>query len=926
MKTKNLKKIGKAISVFLAAATCAVLFPLQLAEAWEIPTATDWETLSRDNIKVRFFVGSDAHIGRFSGESDKLANALDAFYTIDPDMDAVVLDGDNTNSGSLLEYSILLGIVNSSDVDSDKVQYCMGNHEFYGHLTPALAISTFKVYTKQKPNRVIKIGAEGNGNGGITIITIGASTSSGDYTEQYDFLKASLEEAASEDPTAPIFVMGHHSIKDTAYVSDEWHGSYGEGTDEDMVELMAQYPQVIHISGHSHSTVDDARSIDQSAGFTCIQDSTISAYFENESGKILSDGSHSTKPEGDGDASQALMIEVDNNNKVTIRRMDLTSGQYLYDTEPWVIDTPTLVSGDDFTYTDSRAAESKAPYFAYDALISITDTDTDCVTFSFSQALSADTGSVVVGDSNVDMVHAYKIKVTNMKTGKTVDDTAYSRNYWLRWSDYYKGTHAEELTQTINGLEANTKYKIELWALTSFETESSNSLTSTFTTAGTGSVQSILDVDFVNKTAADTSSIVHRAYTFGNPKISYSSVLGKNIAAFDGKDDAFAYNLTASDYDSIETSFSMECMFKLNSYEKGDIFMNCDSSGFGYELSGDGQTLEFWAHLGGKYQILSVDLSDIKSDWIHAVTTYDGSVIKIYINGKIAKMLSTSGTLDIPSDSSKWLMIGADTSGSGGVQLPSACSVSTARLFCGVLSAKDVALMYAEDTKDMTDDTSSDDSSDDAASEDASGGTASGDSSHDDATANPSGDISDIFSDVAGHWAETAIRYVSEKGLFNGVTVSTFVPDSTMTRGMFATVLWRLEGKPDAGSAQIFTDVTSDSWYAKGIRWAYNNSVVSGTGSGFSPDESVTREQLITMLYRYANYRTLDAANSGSIASFSDVAKVSDWAAVSMKWAVAEGLITGRADGNLSPKGTATRAEVATILMRFCENVMGTQQ
>lgn len=925
MNSRNVKKIGKAISVFLAAATCVLLFPMQLAGAYEVPSSTDWKTLSRDNIKVRFFVGSDAHIGKFSGESDKLADALDTFYTIDPDMDAVVLDGDNTNSGSLLEYSILLGIVNSSDVDSDKVQYCMGNHEFYGHLTPALAISTFKTYTKQNPNRVIRIGADKNGNGGVTIITIAASTSGGDYTDQYDFLKASLEEAAQEDPTAPIFVMGHHSIYDTAYVSDEWHGNYGEGTDKDMVALMAKYPQVIHISGHSHSTVDDARSIDQTAGFTCIQDSTISAYFENESGKILSDGSHSTKPEDNEDASQALMIEVDNNNKVTIRRMDLTSGKYLYNTEPWVIDTAALVSGNNFTYTDSRAADSEAPYFADGAQLNITDTDTNSVTFSFSQALSADTGSVVVGDSNLDMVQAYKIKVTNIKTGKTVDDTAYNRNYRLRWSDYYKGAHAEELTQTITGLEANTKYKIELWALTSFETESSKSLTATFTTSGAGAVQSILDVDFANGTAADTSSIVHRVYTFGNPVISYSNKLGKNIAAFDGKDDAFAYNLTSSDYDSFKNSFSMECMFKLNSYEKGDIFMNCDSSGLGYELCGDGQTLEFWAHLGGKYQILSVDLSDIKNDWIHAVTTYDGSAIKTYINGKLAKMLNTSGALDIPSDSSKWLMIGADTSGSGGVQLPSACDVSSARLFSGVLSAKDVVQMYAEDTKDMTEDTSTGDPSGNNPSGNPSGNNPAGDPSKD-SSANPSGDISEIFSDVDGHWAETAIAYVVDKGLFNGVTVSTFEPDSTMTRGMFATVLWRLEGKPDVSSTQIFSDVAPDLWYTKGIGWAYNNSIVNGTGSGFSPDASVTREQLITMLYRYANYHSLDVTNSGSIATFTDAASVSDWAAAPMKWAVSEGLITGRTDGSLSPQGTATRAEVATILMRFSENVMGTQQ
>jgi len=374
-----------------------------------------------------------------------------------------------------------MNIANSSSL-AGKILWCMGNHEGHG----SEAEARFKEYTGQDVDDVVKYGADANGNGGITVIKLAGSTeaSSNNYTESYDFLKAALEKAAAEDPDAPIFVMAHAGIKDPAYVTDEWNGNYGEGTETDLKALMAQYPQVIHISGHSHSTVNDCRSIDQSAGFTCIQDGHLTSYFENESGKINASGSHSTYPDDPANGSQALIIEVSEKNIVTIRRYDVQNSRYIYGDEPWVIDIPDLVKSKSFTYTSARAADSKAPVFPDGSAVTATSIGTDSVTFSFSQASAADgLDTIVLGKSNVNMVHAYKIQVTATATGETIDDTAYSRAYWLRWSDFYLSPQASTLSTVISGLSAATEYKIEVWALTSYETESSNSISATFTTA-----------------------------------------------------------------------------------------------------------------------------------------------------------------------------------------------------------------------------------------------------------------------------------------------------------------------------------------------------------------------------------------------------------------------------------------------------------
>ena len=179
------------------------------------------------------------------------------------------------------------------------------------------------------------------------------------------------------------------------------------------------------------------------------------------------------------------------------------------------------------------------------------------------------------------------------------------------------------------------------------------------------------------------------------------------------------------------------------------------------------------------------------------------------------------------------------------------------------------------------------------------------------------------FTDVStSDWFYSDVMFVYENGLFSGTDSRSFSPNASMTRAMLVTVLYRLEGEPAGTGSSSFSDVRSGSYYEKAVAWAAANGIVTGTGStSFSPDAKVTREQLAAILYRYAQYKKLDTDAGAKLDSFSDAGNVSDYASEALSWAVSEGLING-ASGRLMPKGDATRAQVAAILHRFVENVM----
>ena len=179
------------------------------------------------------------------------------------------------------------------------------------------------------------------------------------------------------------------------------------------------------------------------------------------------------------------------------------------------------------------------------------------------------------------------------------------------------------------------------------------------------------------------------------------------------------------------------------------------------------------------------------------------------------------------------------------------------------------------------------------------------------------------FPDVTeGDWFYDAVRYAYENGLMDGVGDNLFAPNSETTRAQLVTILYRLAGQPAVSGDLPFTDVEAGTWYTDAVAWAAANGIVNGVSeTEFAPGKDITREQLATILFRYAEAKGYDVSARADLSAYTDADQIQSYAAESVAWAVAEGLIQGFEDNTLRPAGNATRAQIATILMRFCEGV-----
>lgn len=177
------------------------------------------------------------------------------------------------------------------------------------------------------------------------------------------------------------------------------------------------------------------------------------------------------------------------------------------------------------------------------------------------------------------------------------------------------------------------------------------------------------------------------------------------------------------------------------------------------------------------------------------------------------------------------------------------------------------------------------------------------------------------FKDVsAGAWYTDAVKYVYDAGLMTGTSPTTFAPNGDLTRAQLVTILWRMENEPASDLALTFTDVPEGRWYTEAVRWAADHSLVTGySADAFGPSDKVSREQLVTILYRYAQYKGMDVSvgEDTNILSYDDAFSVNSYAMPAMQWACGAGILTGKASGILAPKDPVTRAETAAMLTRL---------
>ena len=179
------------------------------------------------------------------------------------------------------------------------------------------------------------------------------------------------------------------------------------------------------------------------------------------------------------------------------------------------------------------------------------------------------------------------------------------------------------------------------------------------------------------------------------------------------------------------------------------------------------------------------------------------------------------------------------------------------------------------------------------------------------------------FTDVdKSAWYAEAVKYAVKNNLLKGISATEFAPEAEISRAMFVTVLYRLEGEQKAALVNPFSDVAKDAWYKDAVIWAYSKGIVAGVSEDtFAPNQSVTREQMAAILYQYARYKGCDMSKTADLSQYSDSDEVSAWALTAVKWANGASVVNGVSENALSPKTTATRAQAAAMFMRFCENI-----
>ena len=363
--------------------------------------------LELTGVRLRLAVCSDLHVCEAYPSEEKLGRFFHTLNELSSRWDAVIFVGDLTDGGTPEQYTLLQTILRrhtsmlcGADHCPTALLFTMGNHDTYG-TGPQTAAERFTSYTGQAACQLQTLAH-------VPLITLSPdSTADDSYTGRWNFLRDALQRSAALCPQSPIFVFAHHGIRGTAYLTQEWYGNYGEGSCQDLAALLRRYPQTIHISGHSHAMLEDDRSIDQSAGFTAVQDSTVGAYFENESGKYALDTAlPQTVPMDGTTASEALAIDVLYSGETILRRLNLTAGQWCG--QPWHI--APLQSGCPRPYQNRQPGPP--PFFAPGAAGNAQRQSDGSILVHFPAAEAATNNSC-------DQIHEYRLLLTD-RTGKVV--------------------------------------------------------------------------------------------------------------------------------------------------------------------------------------------------------------------------------------------------------------------------------------------------------------------------------------------------------------------------------------------------------------------------------------------------------------------------------------------------------------------------
>ncbi len=835
------------------------------------------------NVTARIAVGSDVHIGvEFS--SAKLENAYESLGRLGG-VDALILAGDLTQDGRDEEYKELMRIVQKYsktlpvEIDGANIKGSgdkapvgttileMGNHDF--NVLHTKAEAKFKEMTGQTTDNVYWI------NGKVPVIKVSMTDHNNEFSDTYvskhDFIKKSLDDIDAKGYKGHIFLVTHIAVSGTvigAPSADE------EAFAPETIKLLETYPNLVHVSGHSHQVIDNPTFIDQKRGFTSVTDGIMGEDYNNDEEKH---------------GSSVIIFDVMNDGTTEIHRVDLQNGRILYGEEEWILDSTDKPA--DFMYFSNKkgpdgqtsyGANAKAPSFGEGAVVTFEDNgDNDSINVTFTS------NAVPASDKNYDYVRRYRVRATPVNgEGTTVTVNVVNDSY--RPDNRLQKTR----TATLTGLDWNTDYKITVYPQNAYGDNGKSIVASEYANVGMPTFDDaklLYDVDYSYGGVKDALGHV------ATPSTIYKTVFDEDIGQYSVEFQEFQthrYDFGPADLEELRNGFVVESFFKLvDSEQKQVIFGAYASFGFDYIVEEGKLKVLFVAKHESETMPISVPINE--GEWIHAVTVYNGKELVLYLNGEIVATVRHTGGLeaeytDDSEENAYYINIGGRApSGGESFRAKKGTMVNSFRVFSGVVSAEDVKTLYAKVQRP---------------------------------------NVQIPYEDVEeGSWYEESVIYAYEEGLMTGTAANTFSPSVKTTRAMLVRMLYNMEGSPAVDKTNNpFTDIPDGAWYTDAVLWAYQNGVTTGTSATtFSPDTLVTREQVAVFLYRFVkDYKKLTVDEGADLSVYPDVDTISPYAGFkeAVAWANKLSILGGKRTGEivmLAPQDTAMRSETATMFARF---------
>ena len=862
-----MRKILNSVLAFLLILTMTVC----PAVAAFTPSADKLSPIEKgSDVIVRFVVGSDIHIG-YGDSAPKLRNAYAAMKQIGG-VDAFIAAGDLTEHGSVEELAQYQSIVaeNSStltvEIDGFKgtgagagaavgtTISMLGNHECYNtnienDFREQVGQETEGIYWLADKVPVIKVS-----------LAIGGGSSY--FETKHDFIEKAVKEVVATGYKGHIFLISHIAFENTVF------GDYQKGDRylPETREFLEDYPQLVHVTGHSHATPMNPGVIDQSAGFTSIVTGTVGKYYRQSEDTLF--------------GSSFTVFDVKSDGTTELYRVDLTTGELIYGNERWVLDSSDKPS--DFIYfndpamaknPDSYALKGSAPIYGEGVSVTATDRgDYDSVEVKFTA------NAKPASDKNYDYVESYTVSATPVKGGDTVKVTLYN-------DPVLKG--GETLSTVLYGLEYDTDYEISVTADGAFGKSSAPVKAKNTVNVGVreGTDVPLKTLYCVDYSTGDTAELKgHGGKLPGPTKVVSSDDIGKMAASFVGMGIG-TYDFDMKDVDAIRYGFSLEAYFKVTDtdpYQKVVSF-----SGPELEISVADGNVSCFVNVASEKDSYTIGTTPIdENEWVHVIVTYDGKRARTYVNGELkCTDLHPGGLAASAEDAVESITVGGHDMMEDNISKGSMINMFALRQ--GVMTDDEVKAAYETTT--------------------AKGKTMS-------------------FTDVPeGKWFYPTINYAYNTGLMNGTSDTLFAPSTNTSRAMIVQLLYNIEGRPAVDTSNNpFTDIPSGKWYTSAVLWAYQNGVTTGTSATtFSPDTLVTREQVAVFLYRYMkDYKKAEMAEGADLSTFPDADKISRYSgfAEAVAWANGVGIITGKKNGDdvlLAPLDKAMRSETATMFARF---------